>query len=263
VCIIDQAVIRGASAKGQLRVALKEGCLSFARHPLRFLASPGCRLMTLVYAGTYLTANTIEGLYNRQHWPWYGFPISSAPLSTPSFALQRRRKGHKTNGADIARYRASTKFAATSLANIGLTLYKDARFTKMYSSGPAKPIPATTFGCFTARDSLTMFASFTLPDKLAFYLRHGTHWHPELCENIVQWSLPCAVQWITTPLHLWGLHAYNVPTASLAERAGFVRKEFWSNLLTRSVRILPAFGLGGSVCCPLPLSLLHARSVDS
>lgn len=92
-----------------------------------------------------------------------------------------------------------------------------------------------------------MFASFTLPDKLAFYLRHSMQWHPELCENIVQWSLPCAVQWVTTPLHLWGLHAYNVAGAPWTERAAFVRKEFWSNLLTRSVRILPAFGLGGSV----------------
>lgn len=70
VCIIDQAVIRGASERGHLVRALKEGGAAFARHPLQYLLSPGCRLMMLVYAGTYLTANTIEGVYNRQQWPW-------------------------------------------------------------------------------------------------------------------------------------------------------------------------------------------------
>lgn len=117
----------------------------------------------------------------------------------------------------------------------------------MFSGGPARPIPLPTFAAFTTRDALTMLASFTLPDRIADHLRYHSDWHPELCENVAQALLPCAVQWITTPLHLWGLHYYNAPGSGYAERARFVRAEFWKNLATRTIRILPPFGIGGTV----------------
>ncbi len=55
------------------------------------------------------------------------------------------------------------KLIASSTANVTLSVNKDRVFTKLFGSGQPRPLPLLTYGCFGARDSLTILASFNLP----------------------------------------------------------------------------------------------------
>ncbi|KAI9321199.1 hypothetical protein DFJ73DRAFT_922545, partial [Zopfochytrium polystomum] len=69
----------------------------------------------------------------------------------------------------------------------------------------------------------------------------------------VQLALPCAIQVVSTPLHLMGLDLYNHRSGAagagsgggFGARVGRVAKEYVPSTLARMGRILPAFGIGG------------------
>merc|ERR1711998_247991 len=60
---------------------------------------------------------------------------------------------------------------------------------------------------------------------------------------------PCAMQFLSCPLHLYGLDLYNNPESSRtnAMRTSFITKEYLKTALARIGRILPAFGIGGVI----------------
>jgi hypothetical protein len=146
------------------------------------------------------------------------------------------------------------KFIATSGVNMGLSLYKDSQFTRMFgalNSGPTRAVRPVTYALFAFRDSLTIFASFNVPPLLAPHL--PMHYLPGMLRKSIdsasaaQFIAPAAVQIFSTPIHLLGLDIYNRPAAKLHERFGTIRSLWGYSCLARMGRIIPAFGFGGVV----------------
>ncbi|KAF2748812.1 hypothetical protein M011DRAFT_400274 [Sporormia fimetaria CBS 119925] len=242
ITTIDKGIIENASGKRTLRESVKSTLGEMFRTPMRFFGGRPFGLVFLLYTGTYLTANLTDTLTSTLH---------SHPASTVSPGLP--------------------KFAATSAANLSLCLYKDSQFTKLFAStsasssssskrthlppiSTAKPrIPLPTLFLFTARDMLTIFASFNLPSLLTprfnvYINTFEARWVRMLDAGMVaQFVVPAAVQVVSTPLHLWGLDLYNRPNVGWEKRVGRVVRDWGVSVCARMGRIVPAFGVGGVV----------------
>jgi len=206
----------GASIRASLQTMLLR--------PHRFLLSKPFALIFALYTGTYLTANVTD---------------------TMSSTVQGKPASSTTSGL--------SKFAATSTANITLCVYKDSCFTQMFGKPGAspRPVPTPSYILFTARDCLTIFASFNLPPMIAPSLPMQKL--PEMLQKNIssasaaQFLTPAAVQIVSTPLHLLGLDLYNRSRVSWASRWQKIRSEWTMSCLARMGRIVPAFGVGGVV----------------
>lgn len=67
---------------------------------------------------------------------------------------------------------------------------------------------------------------------------------------LAQFSCPALMQFISTPMHLLGLDLYNrQPVGGLPwyERAGRIKRDYFSASFARMGKIVPAFGVGGVV----------------
>ena len=172
----------------------------------------------LLYSSTYLTANVIDTLHST---------AQDQPASTTTSGL--------------------TKFGAVSLVNVSLALYKDSQFTKMFGTISPRPLPPATYALLALRDSITIFASFNLPPKLAPMLPESVEDHFSRL-SVAQFTAPTLAQILNTPLHLLGLNLYNrnIPT-SVRDRLRKVRLDWPAASLARMCRVLPAFGVGGVV----------------
>ncbi|KAF2019322.1 hypothetical protein BU24DRAFT_431177 [Aaosphaeria arxii CBS 175.79] len=224
ITAIDKGIMENASGRNTLGQSLKSSAMEILTKPTAFFGRRAFFLIFTVYSGTYITANSIDTVNST---------ISNKPIHTT------------TAGA--------SKFFATSGSNIGLGLYKDSQFTKMFgsaSSAGSRPVPLPTFALFTIRDCLTVFASFNLPTVLSphFDARMSSEVKKYVgATSAAQFFAPAAVQLISTPLHLWGLDLYNRPGVSLPERFTRVSRDWLKSAFARMGRIVPAFGVGGVV----------------
>ncbi|KAI9350730.1 hypothetical protein BDR26DRAFT_851404 [Obelidium mucronatum] len=131
------------------------------------------------------------------------------------------------------------KFIASTAVNISLCVWKDKQLAGWFGTGSPRPFPKISYG---------LFSSFTLPPIISKILQG-----PEIgaskafSDTICQLGLPCAVQLISTPIHLFGLDAYNRSGVSFGERVRIVKRDYVTASVARMCRILPAFGIGGVV----------------
>jgi hypothetical protein len=98
--------------------------------------------------------------------------------------------------------------------------------------------------CYGVRDSSTILAGFILP-------KHGT----EILVNYgmdrktagvsAQLFTPCMMQFLSVPLHLYGMDLYNNPQHTSTQRVQFIKREYAKTVGARIGRIFPAFGVGG------------------
>ena len=137
------------------------------------------------------------------------------------------------------------KFIATSVMNMGVCIYKDRTFTRMVGVTTTRALPMFTYFCFAARDSMTVAASFNAPAYFGAWLQENYSMDQSNSKITAQLLCPALVQFISTPLHLLGLDLYNRPDATLAQRAGLIRKVYFKSAIARVGRIGPAFGIGG------------------
>ncbi|KAH8736528.1 hypothetical protein BGZ61DRAFT_341030 [Ilyonectria robusta] len=238
IAMIDRSVMENASGRSSLASSIASSIRTLLRRPHTFLFSKPTALIFLVYGSTYLTANTVDTSFSTLH----NRPASSV-----------------TAGA--------TKFAASSAANIGIGIYKDQVFVRLF--GPpgvvprAVPLPAYTL--FAARDCLTIFASFNVPPILGPYLdsRFSDQVKARMSGlSTAQFLAPAAVQFISTPMHLLGLDLYNSPSTtaaavSMRDRWDAVRRNWTISSFARIGRIVPAFGIGGVVNTKVRRSLMQ------
>lgn len=188
----------------------------------------------MLYGGTYLTANIVDTLTST---------------------VQNKSPTQVTSG--------SAKFAASSAANIGLCLFKDQAFARLFGpGGPPRPVPFPSYLLFATRDCLTIFASFNVPPLLGPIISKnmGEELQKTLSgQTVAQFCAPAAVQIISTPIHLLGLDMYNRPgkKISAGERWKQVRKNWTISALARMGRIVPAFGVGGVVNAKVRLTLMQ------
>ncbi|KAK3294298.1 uncharacterized protein B0H64DRAFT_183967 [Chaetomium fimeti] len=226
ISIIDRSIMENASGRRPLVESLKASFRTLFRTPHRIILSKPFALIFALYGGTYLTANTLD-------------TATSATHNLPAT--------HITSG--------TAKFAASSAANIGICIYKDQVFVRLF--GPvgvaARPVALPSYALFAARDCLTIFASFNVPPLLGPVLARsrivGDRFQRYVSgHTLAQFAAPAAVQLASTPLHLWGLDVYNRPgVMGWRERWAVVRKNWAVSTAARICRIVPAFGVGGVV----------------
>lgn len=210
-------------------------CLkTFAASPAKLLHSVvlslPARLVFAVYFGTYTTANSVDTMTS--------FFASSPPTTVTA---------------------GTTKFLGTAAISTALTVYKDSRMAQYFGrQSLSASVPLLTCALFTARDAITIYASFNLPTMLAPRLA-------DLPENVkarlgrivqtesarlktAQFMLPAAIQFLTTPIHLLGLDHHN-RRGNLGYAARFhrVARDFSIAVPVRMMRIVPAFGVGGVI----------------
>ncbi|KAI0482238.1 hypothetical protein GGR56DRAFT_663243 [Xylariaceae sp. FL0804] len=241
ISIIDRSIMENASGRRSLGASLRASLASLAARPRAALLSRPVALIFMVYGGTYLVANGLD---------------------TAAATVARRPAAHVTAGP--------AKFAASSGANIGLCIYKDQVYVRLFGpSGPPRPVPPATYALFALRDCLTIFASFNVPPLLGPALDRLGPVIPGLRGSggggggggmvsgttVAQFAAPAAVQLLSTPVHLLGLDFYNRPfrgagaaaSVSWADRWSLVRREWLVSSAARICRIVPAFGIGGTV----------------
>lgn len=208
ISIIDRSIIEATSGKSpSILQSMRTSSRQLLRTPASFLTSLPFLLLYGVYFATYATANLLDTVQTR---------------ALPEWSKQ-------TNGFG--------KFAATTVVNLSACVYKDVRYAKMFGTGQPRPLPKVSYALFSGRDSLTIFASFNLPALLA----------PYTGLNVAQLTVPCAMQFLSTPMHLLGLDVYNRSNKSTKSRWHEVKQRYWKSTAARIMRILPAFGIGGIV----------------
>ncbi|KAI1430501.1 hypothetical protein GGR50DRAFT_208212 [Xylaria sp. CBS 124048] len=236
VSIIDRSIMENTSGRNTLAASLKDSLRTLFTRPHAVLFSRPVALIFMLYGGTYLTANTLD---------------------TATSTLQAKPITYVSTGTD--------KFVLSSTANIGLCIYKDQVYVKLFGpGGPPRPVPLPTYALFAARDCLTIFASFNIPPLLGPTL--SGYMSAEMRrrvsgETITQFAAPAAAQLLTTPVHLLGLDLYNRQSeVKWADRWALVKKNWLISCAARICRILPAYGLGGTVNMKLRRNLMDRLS---
>jgi len=213
ISIVDKAIVSNASGLEPLVPCLINGIKTFFTKPLYFVKQPSFLFIWGVYSGTYIVANNIEALCERNaHDPFY------------------------------------PKFIGSSMANVTLSVLKDKAFARMFGTGAPKPMPMTSMSLFAVRDSMTILASFSLPSLVSQHmLQDRIGMARKEADVAAQLLTPVSMQVLSTPLHLLGLDLYNRPDATAGQRQTFIRSEYFKTAAARMARILPAFGVGGVV----------------
>lgn len=210
VCAVDKSIMQQAAGTMSIPASMANSFKEMIIRPGAFFRRPEFLMIWGVYALTYITANYIN-----------------------TFCELRKV------GAEIPR------FLGTTVVNMSSCIAKDYAFVRMFGSGIPKPLSLTTLSLFTVRDSLTVLASFNLPEPASIYMQRAYNFTPLTADNIAQLTCPIAVQIFSTPLHLYGLDLYNRPKASFGDRVKMVIDNYRGAAMARMMRILPAFGIGG------------------
>ncbi len=217
---VDRAVVAAAAGTapgGSLFRAIAGVAGEFVTKPKTAFAQPALWMVAGVYGGTYLAKNVSD------------------------VCIERRGLSESHKGA------AAAKFAATTAFNMGGSILKDAAFARLYGSAVAAVVlvPPTSYALFAARDCLTIGGAFVVPDALAAGLANATGAAPETAANVSQLVSPPLMQVLCTPMHLLSLSLINDPGATAAVRLARLRAATPATLLARSLRMLPAYGVGG------------------
>lgn len=228
-----------ASKGYPIRQTLVSCLRSMASRPVGFLVSTPFLLIYTLYTSTYLTANTIDTLTST---------LRNQPFSTV--------------------FPGTAKFLTTTTVNMGLCVFKDARFAKMFgaqkpsssSSVTTPKVPKISYSLFCLRDSVTVFASFNIPPLIAHTIPDAIAPTYGMKAAMAQFACPALMQFISTPMHLLGLDLYNrQPAGGLPwyERAARVKRDYISSSFARMGKIVPAFGVGGVVNVRMRAELMH------
>ncbi|KKZ65712.1 hypothetical protein EMCG_08493 [[Emmonsia] crescens] len=265
ITIIDKAIIEKAAKGLPILQSLKSSLVAIAKRPQGFFISTPFILIYTLYGSTYLTANVID---------------------TVTSTMDDRTFSHVSAGP--------AKFIATATVNMSICVYKDARFARIFGAQGTSPAPKTppqstgmpnlkqtpaqclppaskapqalsipkrSFGLFCLRDSMTIFASFNLPTIISPHIPDILASTPSSKTALAQFSIPAAVQLISTPPHLLGLDLYNrQPPGGLpaADRWARVKRDWAPSAIARIGRIVPAYGFGGVVNTKFRMTLMKS-----
>jgi len=226
---VDRAVVAAAAGTapgGSVFRAIAANAAEFFRQPRVALKQPALWMVAGVYGATFAAANLSDVAAER--------------------SPEVDQKVHSAG-----------KFVATTGANMTGSVFKDAAFARMYGAAvgaaaaagaAAKPlvVPATSYALFAARDALTIGGAFFVPTTLASLMyASGATKDESTAMAASQLVSPPLMQIFCTPLHLTALDMVNAPSATAAQRMRALRASGPAALLARSLRMLPAYGIGG------------------
>ncbi|KAL4942068.1 hypothetical protein BDV06DRAFT_222487 [Aspergillus oleicola] len=259
ITVIDRAIIEKASKSIPIRQTITSGFRSILTNPSGFFLGTPFLLIYTLYTSTYLTANTID--------------TAVSTLRDKSFSTV---------------FPGTAKFITTTAVNMGICVYKDARFAKIFGAKQQPPqpnaapasnaapaqasaschpplnntalrVPKISYTLFCLRDSITIFASFNIPALVAPSIPDFIASTPGMKAAIAQFSCPALMQFASTPMHLLGLDLYNrQPPGGLGwrERALRIRRDYVASCFARMGKIVPAYGVGGVVNVRLRAGLM-------
>lgn len=223
---LHRAIVEQSSTRRPILQCLRLNLVDAIKQPKRFVFSRPFGIVWTLYAATYAVANTADTL-----------ATSSASEHVSSIVL-----------------------ASTCLINIPLGVWKDLRFAQLFGIGRgavavgasaagqisrAKRPPMSATATFLARDTLTLFGSFTVAPWLTASLPHDLTANVQAQTIFTQLTVPALTQIGATPLHLLGLDLCNRPyRLPWPTRMIQIRHSLLSTTAVRCVRILPAFGFG-------------------
>jgi hypothetical protein len=207
--VIDSAIIKSQFDKTSLFRALNDTVRGYFNGTLQWKTP--LRIMTGVYASTYITANVIEGIC-------------------------------KAN--DVA-HRIPTTLG-TSFVNIVAIAFKDRAYAKLYGT-PSNTFPRASYALFAMRDCLTITSSFVLKNDFKTYLEEQCGLSRTNADVAASFIVPMTAQVFSSPLHIVALDLYQRPVVEAGARWHIVKKQFLSTCTGRVVRVIPAFGVGGFV----------------
>eukprot|EP01104_Vermistella_antarctica_P008270 TRINITY_DN2063_c1_g3_i1.p1 TRINITY_DN2063_c1_g3~~TRINITY_DN2063_c1_g3_i1.p1 ORF type:complete len:280 (+),score=65.66 TRINITY_DN2063_c1_g3_i1:2-841(+) len=211
IAIVDVSIIRNANGSKPLNQGLKEMFTHLFTKPHQFLRTGHFLAVWLVYAGTYSIANWTD-TYMK----------------------------YKKKDPGLA------KFAATAMYNLPGNTLKDRAFTRWFGVIKPAPVPIPSLACFVTRDAMTLIASFTAPAKATAWLKFRCpSLNTRATETACQLVLPGLMQFASTPIHLLGLDMYNNKGASVSQKMGVIRREYFKSVFARNLRIGFAYGIGG------------------
>jgi hypothetical protein len=207
--VIDSAIIKSQFDKTSLFRALNDTVRGYFKGTLPWKTP--LRIMTGVYASTYITANTIEGIC-------------------------------KAN--DVAHSIPTT--LGTSFVNMVAIAYKDRVYANLYGT-PSTTFPRASYALFAMRDCLTITSSFVLKHDFKTYLQEQCGLSRTSADAAASFMVPMAAQLVSSPLHVVALDLYQRPSVEAGARWDIVKKQFVSTCTGRVLRVIPAFGIGGFV----------------
>ena len=173
-----------------------------------------------VYGATYTTANLIDTFCERKL---------------------------DANDPKSAYVHGTAKLFLTTAVNMSSGVAKDAAFARMFGASAASPAPTPmlTYGLFATRDVLTIGAGFIVPSLVSSALVSSGTLDEKRAPAAAQIISPMGMQLVCTPLHLSALNVYNMPDATLKERAADVGKTMPQATIARMFRFCAAYGIGG------------------
>ena len=218
---VDRAVVSAAAGTapgGSLARAIFGAAGEFVKNPKVAFTSPALWMVAGVYGGTYFAKNVSDVVIERTG----------------------------TDGP-IAEW---GKFGVVTGVNMGGSILKDAAFARLFGAAlaagaTAVAVPTASYVLFAARDCLTIGGAFVVPDaaKDCMVARFGMA--PQLAGAAAQLLSPPLMQVVCTPMHLLALNMVNAPVATMAQRTAALKVSTPAALLARSLRMLPAYGVGG------------------
>ncbi|KAL4918660.1 Cys/Met metabolism PLP-dependent enzyme-domain-containing protein [Aspergillus aurantiobrunneus] len=251
ITVIDRAIIEKAAKGIPIRQTITSSFRSILTKPSGFFLGTPFLLIYTLYTTTYLTANTIDTVAST---------LKNKPFSSV--------------------FPDTAKFLTTTAVNMGICVYKDARFARIFGAKPQPPqnippagfpltttsttptschpsgtagtpkVPRISYTLFCLRDSITIFASFNIPALVAPSIPDAIASTPGMKAAMAQFSCPALMQFASTPMHLLGLDLYNrQPPGGLGwrERVSRIRRDYVPSCFARMGKIVPAYGVGGVV----------------
>ena len=218
---VDRAVVSAAAGTapgGSLARAIFGAAGEFVKNPKVAFTSPALWMVAGVYGGTYFAKNVSDVVIERTG----------------------------TDGP-IAEW---GKFGVVTGVNMGGSILKDAAFARLFGAAlaagaTAVAVPTASYVLFAARDCLTIGGAFVVPDAAKDCMVAQFGMAPHLAGAAAQLLSPPLMQVVCTPMHLLALNMVNAPVATMAQRIAALKVSTPPALVARSLRMLPAYGVGG------------------
>lgn len=227
---------------------------AFRRHlwysitqPATFLTSRPSLLVWSLYAATFTTANTSETLFNEV-FPHVDRAIAGTTAFISTFFVNTSIGIWKdVKFAQLFGHRTTANNSADAkMGNSAQTKGGTTGASAMAARSVSRSIPLATYSAFLFRDGLTIFGSFNLAPMVSASIPDFVASNEFFKILVAQLGVPAAIQWISTPIHLFGLDLYNrAAPIPIRDRLNRVSRDMVGASMLRMCRIIPAFGIGG------------------
>lgn len=204
----DEAITRSASGETNLWAALGQRLRQIVTQPGAFFQSLAFQWMWIVYACTYMTANSLKSI---ETWAGVSFGFGST--------------------------------LAVTIVNMSCGIAKDSAYSKLFgcdgddTDEGCKVTPKKAYLTWFLRDVLAFTFILSLPSMVATKLR--------IPLDVAKFTTPILAQYFTTVLHLLGFNMCNHPNGTMGDWIRTMKPTYFSTVAARQLRIIPPYSIGG------------------